>query len=406
LLDQFVNVMKSDQCDATMAMRVREKTNSLSRKNLLQRRHVMDATLSRRQAMSMMAGAAAAAASSTTARAADQSLGSIAKENGFVFGAAAGPVIDKDVAYRQLYVDHVKIITSDIALKMSRVAPSAGPLQFEAADRLHLFCARNAIPMRGHCLIWNEWVPPWIKALSKAEREKFFDNYIDEVIGRYAGQFQSWDIVNEPFWPGHKAPGGYRLGPWYETFGPNYVKRTFQRAGSVDKKTKFVLNEAHAERDDDVGRAIREGLLRLVDELKDAGVRLQAVGLQGHLQPRYPHDPGRFLEFLHALANRGVDIYITEFDVRDDTFPDDIATRDAMVADTAKRFLTNALSVPAVKMLIAWQLADNYSFYRDAVRQKNPQSTRWPRPLPFDEAMQRKPLWFAIADSFRQARRA
>ena len=366
----------------------------------------MDATLSRRQAMSMIAGAALGAASSSTVSAADQSLGSIAKENGFVFGAAAGPVIDKDAAYRELYVDHAKIITSDIALKMGRVAPSAGPLQFEAADRLQLFCARHAIPMRGHCLIWNEWVPAWIKAMSGAEREKFFDNYIDQVIGRYAGQFQSWDVVNEPFWPGHKAPGGYRLGPWYEAFGPNYVKRAFERAGSVDKRTKFVLNEAQTERDDEVGRAIRDGLLRLVDELKQAGVPLHAVGLQGHLQPRYPHDHGRFLEFVNALAARGVDIYITEFDVRDDTFPDDVATRDAMVADTAKRFLTKVLSVPAVKMVIAWQLADNYSFYRDMVKQKNPQSARWPRPLPFDETMQRKPLWFAIADSFRQARRA
>jgi endo-1,4-beta-xylanase len=56
-------------------------------------------------------------------------------------------------------------------------------------------------------------------------------------------------------------------------------------------------------------------------------------------------------------------------------------------------------------MLIAWQLADNYSFYRDVERQRNPQSQRTPRPLPYDEAMQRKPLWFAIADSFKQARR-
>ena len=78
---------------------------------------------------------------------------------------------------------------------------------------------------------------------------------------------------------------------------------------SVDKKTKLVLNEAQSERDDEVGLAVRKGLLQLVDELKHAGVPLHAVGLQGHLQPRYPHDPGRFAEFLHALAERGVDIY-------------------------------------------------------------------------------------------------
>ncbi len=170
--------------------------------------------------------------------------------------------------------------------------------------------------------------------MSNSERQAFFDSYIDEVAGRYAGQLQSWDVVNEPFWPGHKAPGGYRLGPWYDAFGTDYIRRAFARAGAVDKKTKLVLNEAQAERDDDVGLAVRAGLLRLVDELQHAGVRLDVVGLQGHLQPRYPHDPQRFLEFVHALAERKVDIYITEFDVRDDTFPDDVATRDKMIAET------------------------------------------------------------------------
>jgi len=129
----------------------------------------------------------------------------------FIFGAACGPVIDNDAPYRQLYVDHAKIITSDIALKMSRVAPKAGPLQFEAADHLHQFCLQHKIAMRGHCLIWNEWVPQWIKAMTNAEREKFFDSYIDEVIGRYAGKFQSWDIVNEPFWP--ESQGARWLSP-------------------------------------------------------------------------------------------------------------------------------------------------------------------------------------------------
>ena len=153
------------------------------------------------------------------------------------------------------------------------------------------------------------------------------------------------------------------------------MRRAFERV-SVDKKAKLVLNEAQSERDDDVGLAVRSGLLRLVDELRDAGVPLHAVGLQGHLQPRYRHDPGRFADFLDALAERGVDIYVTEFDVRDDTFPDDVPTRDAMIADTAEKFLNNVLRVPAVKVVIAWELADNYSFYTDAARRKDPLAQR------------------------------
>lgn len=367
----------------------------------------MHAAYSRRKALTLIAGAGLATRSAAAAAAAaNESLGAIAAANGFVFGAACGPVIDKDVAYRELYTTHARIVTTDIAMKMGTIAPQAGPKRFESADRLLQFCAKNKIPMRGHCLIWNEWVPSWIRNMSASERRSFFDEYIEEVVGHYAGRLQSWDIVNEPFWPGHKAPGGYRLGPWYDAFGTDYVRRAFERAAAVDRNTKFVLNEAQTERDDDVGRTVREGLLRLVDELKDAGVPLHAVGLQGHLQPRYPHDPARFADFVHALAERKVDIYITEFDVRDDTFPDDIPTRDAMIAETGEKFLNTVLRIPAVKMVIAWQLADNYSFYTDAAKKKNPLAERLPRPLPFDDAMQRKPLWFAMARAFKNARKA
>jgi endo-1,4-beta-xylanase len=165
-----------------------------------------------------------------------------------------------------------------------------------------------------------------------------------------------------------------------------------------------VLNEAQTERDDALGLAVRAGLLKLVKELKDGGVKLDAVGLQGHLQPQYPHDPVRFEDFLHALAATGVDIYITEFDVRDDTFADDITARDTQVAATAKRFLDTVLRVPQVKALITWQLADNYSFYRGIARQKNPASPRLPRPLPYDDQLRRKPLWFALSDSLARRR--
>lgn len=365
----------------------------------------MHASFTRRQALAVLAGATVATHGESLFAATTPGLGAIAAKNGFVFGAAAGPVIFKDLAYRELYTSHAKLVTTDIALKMGTIAPQPGPKHFESADQLLQFCASNHIPMRGHCLIWNEWVPSWIKSMSVSERQAFFDSYIEEVVGRYVGKLQSWDIVNEPFWPGHKAPGGYRVGPWYDAFGTGYIRRAFERAAAVDKTTKFVINEAQTERDDDVGHVVREGLLRVVDELKDAGLPLHAVGLQGHLQPRYPHDPARFADFLHALAERKVDIYITEFDVRDDTFPDDIATRDAMIADTAEKFLTNAFKVPAVKTVIAWELSDHYSFYTDAARKKDPLATRLPRPLPFDEEMQKKPLWFAMARAFQNAKR-
>jgi endo-1,4-beta-xylanase len=364
-------------------------------------------SVSRRRLMQMAAaglaagnarGAAAIAPSST-------SLGEIAAKNGFLFGSAAAEVIDNDAPYRELYVTQTKLITTDVALKIGRIAPQPGPKHFETADRLLAFCNQHRIAMRGHCLIWNEWNPAWVKNMTIGERRAYFDSYIEEVVARYIGKLQSWDVVNEPFWPGHNAPGGFRVGPWYDAFGPDYVRRAFERAARIDPHTKLVLNEAQTERDDALGLAVRGGLLKLVADLKQAGVKLDAVGLQGHLQPQYPHDPGRFNGFLHKLADLGVDIYITEFDVCDDVFPDDIGARDAAVARTAREFLEPTLRHPAVKALVTWELADNYSFYRGMARDKNPLSTRLPRPLPYDDQYKAKPLWGAIAQALEHARR-
>jgi endo-1,4-beta-xylanase len=363
----------------------------------------MTAVSRRRLLQTTVAGIAAANARLAPA-APTPSLGAIAARNGYLFGAAAAEVIDNDAAYRDLYITQTKLITTDVALKSGRIAPQPGPKHYESADRLLAFCDQHRIAMRGHCLIWNEWNPAWVKNMSTSERRVFFDSYIEEVVTRYRGKLQSWDIVNEPFWPGHHAPGGFRMGPWYDAFGPDYVRRAFERATMVDRNTKFVLNEAQTERDDELGLAVRRGLLKLVADLKDAGVKLDVVGLQGHLQPQYPHDPARFDEFLHALSALGVDIYITEFDVCDDIFPDDAEARDAAVAKTAQQFLDTTLRHPAVKALITWELADNYSFYRGIFRARNPTASRLPRPLPYDDRLQAKPLWGAIAQAFESAR--
>ena len=363
-------------------------------------------TLSRRNLLQMAAAGLAVSGGRSAAATMppSASLGEIGARNGFLFGSAASAAIDSDPLYRDLYVTQTRLITTDVALKIGAIAPQPGPKHFESADRLLAFCNQHRIAMRGHCLVWNEWNPDWIKNMTKAERQAYFDSYIEEVVARYIGKLQSWDVVNEPFWPGHKAPGGFRIGPWYDAFGPDYIRRAFQRAAQVDPHTKLVLNEAQTERDDALGLAVRAGLLKLVADLKQSGVKLDAVGLQGHLQPQYPHDPGRFNEFLHKLADLGVDIYITEFDVCDDAFPDDIAARDAAVARTAQQFLEPTLRHPAVKALVAWELADNHSFYRSMAKSKNPLSTRLPRPLPYDDQYKPKPLWAAIASALGNAR--
>ncbi len=361
----------------------------------------MSTNLSRRKTLGLLAALPAGGlAHARAARRKDGSLGEIAARAGVTCGASAGTVIFDDAEYRLLYLKHCKALTTDVDMKFDWLRPEAGKWDWAPADRLAAFAERTGMTLRGHTLIWNENAPDWLKALSLAEIRRVFDEHIETVVARYAGRVAVWDVVNEPFWPGHGKPGGYRTGPWYEAFGPGYVARALKRARAADPHVKLAINEAHCERDDSVGRAIREGMSRLVAQLRDAGAPLDALGFQGHLQPGRPYDDDAFAAFLRRFS--GLELHITELDVNDETFPAAIRKRDALVARRYHDFLSAVLAVPAVNTVINWQLADHYSWYNDLARSGQLRSRRAPRPLPFDSAYRRKPAWFAMARAFRE----
>ncbi len=312
-----------------------------------------------------------------------------------------GREIFDDPAYGNLYRAQTKLITTDLALKFDAIRWHEGPWDFAEADRLLAFARANHQQLRGHTLIWNENAPPWLQRKSARELRYIFDEHIDRVAGRYAGKLHSWDVVNEPFWPGHEQNGDYRNGPWLRAFGPSYVKRAFLRTAKADPATRLVLNEAHCERNDLVGQKIRANLLHLVDELLDAGVPLEAVGLQAHLQPNKPYDDQLFGDFLGKLHERGLNIYISEFDIDDSAYNGSRQRRDRLVARRTYRFFSTVLKIPSVKAVICWQLSDRYSWYTGLARE---QKKRLPRPLPFDRHLRPKPAFDAMVRAFSERR--
>lgn len=325
-----------------------------------------------------------------------KSLASIASQNGIIFGAAAAREIFVDESYRKLYLGETKSITTDYALKFDALRPEEKVFQFEGADALVEFAVAKGLIIRGHTLVWNENSPPWLKNKSKAQITKIMDEHIDKVVLRYKGKIDIWDVVNEPFWPGHNASGGYRQGIWYDVLGKDYIAQAFKRAARVDPGAKLAINEAHTERSDELGLAIRNGLLRLIDEMQNAGIPLHAIGLQGHLQPQFPSNDAGYVKFLEQIAARKLEIHITELDIDDTIYTGSVSVRDKQVAERVYAYLSHVLTVPNVKMISTWQLSDRYSWYNDTEVLRKSGATRAPRPLPFDSDMTKKPMWFAI----------
>jgi endo-1,4-beta-xylanase len=332
----------------------------------------------------------------------ERGLAAIAGEKGITFGSAM-TIDELTPAYRDLFAREVRLITPGNELKLAAIRPRRGPPQYSGGDRLIDFAEENDMLARGHVLIWNEWLPDWIKKLSSARIARLLDHHVDQVCTRYRGRIHSWDVVNEPIGTDRASQNWLYPGPFLSALGEGYIDRAFRRARAADPDALLVLNETHTERGDSFGRMYRQRLLRLIDRLQQDGVPLDAIGLQGHLDLSAPFDPDGFSEFLEQIAARGLSIQITELDVDDRRLSGGAETRDRQAAERLYTYLTTALACQAVRMVVAWQLDDASHYYTWLARRDDPQGRKpLPRPALFDQEMRKKPAWFAVARAFSE----
>jgi endo-1,4-beta-xylanase len=355
--------------------------------------------LSRRDVMGL-AGAASIAGLTPAPAQSRLPLWAAAQSSGILFGASAAWELLSDQGYGELHAAQSRLLVTDVALKFDYLRPREDVFDFAQPDALLAFARQNGMAFRGAAMFWNDWPAPWLKGKSSVEIERIFDHHIDVVASRYAGAIQSWDAVNEPFWPDFGEPGGFRKGPWYDAMGEGYILRAFKRLASVDRHAKLVLNEAFTEQNDRLGQSVRTLMLPLIDRLLDRGAKLDAVGLQAHIRPGLPFDIDRFLRFIDDIRARKLDIYLTEFDIEDVSFAKDISKRDEQVAEWTSRFLVPVLKNPAVKVVITWHLSDKYTWYRDR-EVATERNFRFPsRPLPFDDRFHEKRMTRAMREAF------
>ena len=369
--------------------------------------------LSRRTALQagaclVASGALSPLAHSQRARAAtsELSLASLAAAKGILFGASfASHELQREYAadYVAIYQQDCAVLTTELELKLPILRPDAGTIDFAPADTFFEFAVKAGKKVRGHTLIWNDYLPDWVQRLGPGEAEHLLEAHIETVMERYRDRVYSWDVVNEPIAPWDRLSGNLRKGAFYAALGEGYISRSFREARRAAPNAQLVLNEAQTESDDENGQTFRTALLGLLKRLKAEGAPIDAVGLQCHIDSARPYDFPRFAAFVEEIAALGFEIAITELDVNDRAFPANIKERDAKVADVYSRFLKTVLAVKAVKTLTLWQLADGTSwmFYEDAA--KPAASQRHPRPLLYDETFKRKPSWYAVAEALEAA---
>lgn len=342
--------------------------------------------------------------SEATAVKGKNSLQAHAARSGLLAGAAI-PVrgLQSDPVFQELVADQYGILVPENELKMVALRPSADKYDFSASDALFAFAKEHGLKMRGHTLVWHGSVPQWVRQQSSTlDLHKVMVEHIQTVMGRYRGQVQAWDVVNEAILPSDGEPNGMRKTVWYNAMGPEYIHIAFRTAREADPNAKLTYNDYGVEYDKEEHAERRRQVLALVRRMQAAKVPIDAVGVQAHIRVGFNASVGTGLkEYIGAIRQMGLDVYVTELDVNeDDVTDDDVEKRDAAVAETYRQFLNLMLSNPATKAVLTWGVSDRRTWLNgfNGHAQKFP--NRPQRCLPFDAAYKPKPAFFAIRDSF------
>jgi endo-1,4-beta-xylanase len=290
------------------------------------------------------------------------------------------------------------LLVAEYEMKWSQIEAARHERRFDGGDRLLAFASGNRLGLRGHTLIWHESEPAWLARLDRRQAEAAVEAHIGTALARWRGRIATWDVVNEAVRPEDGRPDGLRRTRLLEQLGPDHIARAFQLARAADPAARLAYNDYGCEHATAWSRRRRVALLALLRGMLRAGAPVQVLGVQGHLQAGQPFAAEEWRSFLADVAALGLTIEVTELDVNDRALPATEATRDAAAAALVGRFLDATLAEPAVRAVLCWGLSDRHSWIR---RARLPEHRRadgaLPRPLPFDEALRRKPMWHAIA---------
>lgn len=233
--------------------------------------------------------------------------------NKFLVGAALNvrQSSGADTSSLKIVKRHFNSIVAENCMKSEEIQPREGEFFFDEADKFVNFGIENNMSIIGHCLIWHSQCPDWFFTDDKGNNvspeilRQRMKTHISTVVGRYKGKIKGWDVVNEAI----VEDGSYRKSKFYEILGEEFIPLAFQYAHEVDPDAELYYN--------DYGMNVkgrREGVVKLIRLLKEKGLRIDAVGMQGHMGMDYP-DIKEFEESMLAFAAEGVKVMITEWDM-------------------------------------------------------------------------------------------
>ena len=337
-----------------------------------------------------------------------QTLRQAGSQRALLMGAAADASEENPdpLATEPLYASTLgsqySMLEPENAMKWAAIHPAQTTYNFAPGDELVAFAEAHQMHTRGHNLCWEVYNPAWVNTLAAsatpATMSAVLQDHINTVVTHYKGQVFAWDVVNEAVSDSQTGSGTVMKDSiWYNQpgiglTGTGYVEQALQWAHAADPGALLFYNDYNIEQTGPKFNAV----YAMVKDFVTRGVPINGVGIQMHIDTTgYPSSAG-LTQNIQQLTALGLQVHITEMDVR---IPVD-ASGNATTADlqaqaqTYQRILTICLENPGCTAFQTWGFTDahswipsSYAGYGDA--------------LPFDVNYQPKPAVASILSALQ-----
>jgi endo-1,4-beta-xylanase len=316
----------------------------------------------------------------------------------FLIGVAVTPRLVERGPEEQLIRQEFNSLTAENVMKMGPIHPQKNAFNWAPADQIVQYAMDHHLKMRGHNLCWHRQAPPWFfqndagGVVSRDTLLARLRDHIFAVAGRYRGKVYAWDVVNEAIADGDSI--FFRDSEFYKICGEEFISKAFIYAHEADPDAILFYNDYNTERP-----AKREKIYKLLKKMKEAGVPVHGIGLQGHWSLTNPQR-AELEKTIEMFAGLGLQVQITELDVsvygsrKDAPLPaltPALAQKQAdqyrMVFEVFRKYKK------AITGVTFWNLSDKHSWL-----DSEPVKDRKNYPLLFDQNLLRKKAYLEVVD--------
>ena len=277
--------------------------------------------------------------------------------NIYAFGKCGSDELER--AYRDRFSELLNFAT--LGFYWSSYERQRGQTIADYVGQAAAWCREQGIRTKGHPLCWHQTTPAWLADLSEQEVEQAQFARIEREIAHFRGRIDTWDVLNEAIvMPDHQG-GKNPVAALCRRLGQaGLIARCFETARRTNPAATLLLNDFRL--DPPYEKLIRQCL--------DAGVTIDAIGLQSHMHGHY-WGAEHTWNTCERFAKFGKPLHFTEVTIVSGPRPKDARREgkryggwettpdgEARQAEQAVEFYRVLFSHPAVHAVTWWDFSD------------------------------------------------